>query len=82
MYCKCFSPGVLREMKKDIEINYNDKIYKIPNVIIKKCNSSVCKQGFIPKETWSYVTHFIEDIPDDEPNYALASRIFKAFKEE
>jgi len=69
-------------MKKDIEINYNEKTYKIPNVVIKKCKSQVCNQGFIPKETWSYVTRIVDGISDDKPNYGLARKIFKAFREQ
>lgn len=81
MFCRCFCPGTLSEIKKDISIIYNDKKFKLKEVVIKKCHNNACRDGTIPKETWEYITSTIGHTPEDGiESYRLAKIIFEAFR--
>lgn len=82
MYCRCFCPGTLKEMKKDISISYQGKEFRLEGIVIKKCENSACRDGTIPEVTWNYVKAMIGDIPEGMESYRVAKLIFQAFREQ
>lgn len=82
MFCRCFCPGTLRELKKDIQILYSEQNYYLKDVVIKKCANKGCKDGTIPHDTWEYITSMVGPVEVSSIEaFRLSRIIFAAFKE-